>query len=89
MAEERIVETPHSTTTTRTTDAPQTVVVERRGGGGWAIALVLLVAVLVGGYFLMTQTATETRKDAAVEGAAKSVEKTADTIGDAVTGEGK
>ena len=85
MAEERIVETPSGTTTTRTTDAPHTTVIERRGGGGWAIALVLLFAVLIGGYYLFGRRDAQNSKDAAITSAAKSVGGAADKVGDAVT----
>ena len=81
------------TTTTTTPNHPAantTTIVERRGGGGgWAFAIVLLVAVLIGAYFLFGQQRTETRKDNAVAGAAKSVGRAADKVGEAVSGEAK
>lgn len=78
MVEERIVETPAATHTT---------VVERSGGGGGvAIALVLLVAVLIGAYFLFMRQGSETAKNNAITSAAQSVEKTADKAGSAIEG---
>ena len=75
MAEERIVETPRTHTT----------IIERRGGGGGvAIALVLLVAVLIGAYFLFVRQGSESAKNNAITSAAKSVEKTADKAGGAI-----
>ncbi len=61
---------------------PQTVIVERSGGGsGFAtmiFGLVLLVAVLVGAYFLMNATNSETKKNDAITRAADKVGDTAD-----------
>ena len=71
MTEERIteVETPSGNVHTTHT------VVERSGGGGsgWLIAIVLILAVLVGGYFLMQGTNASTNKDNAIAGAASDM----------------
>lgn len=81
MTEERIteVETPSGNVHTTHT------VVERSGGGGsgWLIAIVLILAVLVGGYFLMQGTNASANKDDAIAGAAKDVGDAANKVGDA------
>ncbi len=69
MAEERILETP----TTHTT------IIERRGGG-----IVLRIAVLIGGYYLLSRQGAQDSKDAAITSAAKNVGSAADEAGDAV-----
>ena len=75
MAEERIVETP----TTHTT------IIERRSGGsGMLIGIVLLIAVLIGGFYLFSRSGAQNSKDAAITSAAKSVGSAADKAGDAV-----
>ncbi len=75
MAEERIVETP----TTHTT------IIERRGGGiGMLIGIVILIAVLIGGYYLFSRQGAQNSKDAAITSAAKSVVNAADKACDAV-----
>ena len=77
MTEERIteVETPSGNVhTTRT-------VVSGGGGSGWPIALVLILAVLVGGYFLMQGTNASANKDNAIAGAAKDVGDAAQKVG--------
>ena len=79
MTEERIteVETPSGNVhTTRT-------VVSSGGGSGWLIAIVLILAVLVGGYFLMQGTNASANKDDAIAGAAKDVGDAATKVGDA------
>lgn len=82
MADERITETQGA--------QPHTTIIERRGGGvGVAIAIVLLIAVLVGGFYLFSRGGAENRRDAAVTSAAKSVGDTAEKAGDAISGDRK
>ena len=81
MTEERIteVETPSGNVHTTHT------VVELSGGGGsgWLIAIVLILAVLVGGYFLMQGTNASTNKDNAIAGAASDIGDAAQKVGNA------
>ena len=79
MTEERIteVETPSGNVHTTHT------VVESGGGSGWLIAIVLILAVLVGGYFLMQNTNASANKDNAIAGAAKDVGDAAGKVGNA------
>jgi uncharacterized protein HemX len=82
MAEERIteVQTPSGNTHTSHT------IVERdgrRGGSGWIIAIVLVLALLVGGYMLMQGTNASTSKDDAIAQAAGDVGNAAQKVGDA------
>ena len=81
MTEERIteVETPSGNVHTTHT------LVERSGGGGsgWLIAIVLILAVLVGGYFLMKGTNASTNKDNAIAGAASDIGDAAQKVGNA------
>ena len=82
MTEERIteVETPSGNTHTS-----HTVVDRDRGGGsGWLIAIVLILAVLIGGYFLMRSSNSEANKDNAIAAAANDVGDAAQQAGDAV-----
>ena len=70
----------HSHTTTYVRDdAPRS-----SGGGKWALVLVLVVALLVGGYFMTQMSGAEVAKDNAVADAAGSVGGAADQIGDTV-----
>lgn len=72
-----------------TTPAPQTTVIETRGGGsgaGLLIGFVLLLAVAIGAFYLLSQNNRQSAKDSAITSAAKSVEKTADKAGDAIDG---
>ena len=73
---DRIVETP----------ATHTTVIERSGGSGagWMIAIVLLIAVAIGGFYLFGRQGAQNSKDAAITSAAKSVGGAADKVGDAV-----
>ena len=59
---------------------PQTVIVERSGGGFGAmvLGLVLLIAVLVGGYFAFNALQSENKKNDAISRAADKVGDTAD-----------
>ncbi|MEN7537646.1 hypothetical protein [Aurantiacibacter flavus] len=86
MSEERTTITTdeagntHSHTTTYLReDAPRS-----SGGGVWAIALMLLVALLIGGYFVTQMSGAEVTKDNAVANAADSVSGAADQVGDTV-----
>ncbi|MCA1661041.1 MAG: hypothetical protein LC648_02280 [Novosphingobium sp.] len=81
MTEERIteVETPSGNTHTS-----HTVVDRDRGGGsGWLIAIILILALLIGGYFLMRGTDSEVARDNAVAEAAGDVGDAAQKVGDA------
>lgn len=82
MAQERIVETtqpggPTHTHTTVYTDRPT------RGGSGWVIALVLIVALLVGGYYVLNSTSSQVSRDNAIERAADNVGSAAQQVGNA------
>jgi hypothetical protein len=82
MAEERYV---RERVVERAT--PHTTVVERRGGGaGLVIGLALLVAVALLAWFLLAENRNDTIRTNAVAGAAESVERTADKVGEAVDG---
>lgn len=63
-----------------------TTVVERRSGGGAGMALIglaLLIAVVVGAFYLFNQNARENAKTDAVTSAASSVGDAAKDVGDA------
>ena len=62
--------------------APQTVVVERGGAGTMLIGLVLLIAVVVGAWFLFSQNRHEVRKTDAITTAADKIGDSADKVGD-------
>lgn len=65
--------------------APQTVIIERTGGGaGMLIGIAVLIVAVVGAYFLIVRNNSATAKDNAIAGAAKSVERTANTASVAV-----
>ncbi|WP_022686716.1 hypothetical protein [Sphingomonas phyllosphaerae] len=75
MSDDRVTQTPHTT------------IIERRsGGGGMLIGLAVLIAVIVGAYFLFVRNDSEVAKNNAVTSAAKSVESTADKAGSAIDG---
>ena len=80
--EERIVEVETPSGNTHTT---HTVVDSgaRSGGSGWMIALLLLIALGVGGYFLMQGTDASSNKDNAIAAAADDVGNAAQKVGDA------
>lgn len=65
--------------------ATHTTVVERRGGGaGMAlIGLALLIAVVIGAFYLINQNSRENAKTNAVTSAAKDVGSAAKDVGDA------
>ncbi|HTG37885.1 MAG TPA: hypothetical protein VL973_03655 [Sphingomonas sp.] len=80
MVEER---TTH-TTTPNTAQPNTTTVIERRGGGGTVlIGIALLVAVIVGAFYLMNQSRNETAETTAITGAAESIGEGAQKVGDA------
>jgi uncharacterized protein HemX len=63
---------------------PSTVVVERSGGGaGVLIAIVLLIAVAIGAYYLINQNSRESAKTDAVTSAAKDAGSAAKDVGSA------
>ena len=82
MVEERIteVETPAGNTHTSHTVVDRD---DRRGGSGWLIAIVLILALLIGGYFLMQSTGSDVAKDNAIADAAGEVGAAAEQVGDA------
>lgn len=60
------------------------VVNDRAGGGaGWLIAIVLLLAVVIGGIFAMKYVDSNSAKNSAITSAAKDVGNAADAVGDA------
>jgi hypothetical protein len=63
----------------------KTVIVKegRSGGSGWMIAVVLLLAVVVGGIVAMKYVNSNAAKNDAVANAANSVGNAADQVGDA------
>ena len=82
MAEERIVEVETPLGNTHTS---HTVVDRDRGGGaGWLIAIILILAVLIGGYFLMRNSDSEANKDNAVAAAANDVGDAAQDVANTV-----
>lgn len=87
MAEEKITERDDGVTTERTIersdDADKTVIIERRGGAGWVIAIILLVAVIGGTYFLSQSGAREAVETEAITEAAENVGDAAQQVGDA------
>ena len=81
--EERIteVETPSGNTHTSHTVVDRDG--DRGGGSGWVIAIVLVLALLIGGYFLMRSSNSDVVKDNAIAGAAKDIGNAAEQVGDA------
>ena len=69
---------------TKDSGAPRTTVIERGGGGAGTILIgvVLLIAVLVGAWFLINQNQTENRKTDAISRAADKVGEGAQKVGD-------
>ncbi len=65
----------------------RTTIIERGGSGGTVlIAIVLLIAVVIGGVYLFNMQQAQTGKDQAIAGAATSVSHAADKVGDAASG---
>ena len=84
MTEERItrVDTPEGNTHVRT-EVIRDAEPRRSGGFGVAALVLLVVALLVGGFVLMQGQSAEMAKDNAVADAANSVGNAAESIGDA------
>ena len=83
MTEERITET---TTPSGNTHTTHTVVSDDgagKGGANWVMILLVVLALVIGGYFLMQQTGAEVAKDNAIAGAAEEVGEAAGQIGEA------
>lgn len=88
MTEERVTERTDGTTTERITEtgSPTTTVVERRGGGGgMLIGLAILLAVIVGAYFLLNADRNDTVQTEAVTDAAQKVGDSAEKAADSLT----
>jgi hypothetical protein len=87
--DERVTERSDGVTAERVTERSEsgggTTVIETSGGGGSGagllIGFVLLIAVVIGAYFLINQNRNEAIKTDAITSAAKSVEKGADKVG--------
>lgn len=84
MTEERIVET---TTPAGDTHTTHTVITDdgrsRSGGANWAMLLLVLVAAVIGIFFLTQMSGSEVAKDNAVAEAASNVGEAASQVGDA------
>ena len=66
------------------TETPHTTIIERRGSGaGILIGVVLLIALVIGGFFLFNQSANDNRKTDAITQAAQDVGTGAQKAGDA------
>lgn len=81
--EERIVEVETPSGNTHTTHTVVDSGARSGGGSGWLIALVLIIALAVGGYFLMQGTDASANKDNAIAAAADDVGNAAQKVGDA------
>ena len=81
--EERIVEVETPSGNTHTTRTVIDGGSARSGGSGWMIALLLLIALAVGAYFLMQGTDASSNKDNAIAAAADDVGNAAQKVGDA------
>lgn len=64
-------------------DETHTTVVEKSSGGTMLIGVVLLIAVIIGAFYLFSQSASENRKNDAITSAAGAVEGAAKDVGDA------
>lgn len=68
----------------------RTTIIERGGSSGtMLIAIVLLIAVIVGGIYLFNMQQAQSSKDRAIAGAATSVSHAADKVGDAASDSSK
>lgn len=68
------------------TDTPHTTVIERRSSGGTVlIALILLLAVAIGAFFLFNQGRNDNLRTDAVTSAAKDVGDSAKKVGDSAS----
>ena len=84
MVDERITEVETPSGNTHTTHTVVTDGEPRRGGGsGWLIALVLLIAVVAGIWFLSGMSNSESNKDNAIAAAADDVGNAAQNVGEA------
>lgn len=84
MVEERVeVRQPDGSVETRTTVHDSGVVRSSGGGSGWLIALVLIVGLFVGGYFLLQAQGSRSARDNAIAEAAENVGQAAKNVGDA------
>lgn len=83
MAEERITTVESPDGTVRHTTVVQDSGGSGSGGAGWMIGIVLLLALLVGGYWLTTGGQAEVAKDNAIANAASDVGQAARQVGDA------
>lgn len=81
--EERIVEVETPSGNTHTTHTVVDSGARSGGGSGWVIAIVLILAVLVGGYLLMQGTNASANKDNAIAAAADDVGNAAKQVGNA------
>ena len=83
MAEERITTVESPDGTVRHTTVVQDSGGSSSGGAGWMIGIVLVLALMVGGYWLVTGGQAEMAKDNAITGAANDVGQAARQVGDA------
>jgi len=84
VVEERITETrtpdgdTHTTHTEIIREEPR-----RSGGAGWGIVIVLVLAVVIGAFFLMQGNSAEVAKDNAIADAATNIGSAAQSVGNA------
>lgn len=64
----------------RSNTGGNTTVVEKSSAGTVLIGIALLVAVLIGGWYLFARQTAQSNKDNAIAGAAHSVSKAADKV---------
>ena len=90
MTEERITETTDSAGNTHTTHTVVSGTGERTGGGtSWGIILLIVVLVITGFFVFSQMNDAEVAKDNAIADAAGEVGQAAGQIGDAAEGAGK